>query len=70
MAQSSKQKLNLEVVSLKKEEQLLRSALIYFLRKDTEGEYNPKFVKKILKALKERSVGKFTSKKDFLRIIA
>jgi len=70
MAQRSKQKLNLEVVSLKKEVQLLRSALIYFLGKDAEGEYNPKFVKKILKALKERPVGKFTSKKDFLKLIA
>ena len=66
MAQNSKQKLNLEVASLKKEVELLRSVLIYFLGKDAEGEYNPKFVKKILKALKERPVGKFTSKKIFL----
>ena len=65
MAQSSKQKLNLEVASLKKEAQLLRFALTYFLGKDAEGEYNPKFVKKILKVLKE-GVGKFTSKKIFL----
>lgn len=59
-------RLKTEVNSLKNEVRLLRSLFIGILGKDPEGDYNPKFVKRILKAAKEKPHYTFTSPKDFL----
>jgi hypothetical protein len=59
-----------EVRSLKNEVRLLRSFVISLVAHDEEGEYNPRFVKKILKAAQEKSVGVFKDKESFLKLIS
>ena len=62
-------KLNYEILSLKEEIKTLRSVVIGLLGKDKEGNYRPEFVKKVLKASKEKPVGIFKDKKTFLKEI-
>lgn len=45
---------------------LLRSAFIGIVGKDSEGEYNPKFVEQIFKDCKEKDTYIFKGKKLFL----
>jgi len=59
-----------EVRNLKNEMRLLRSFVIGLVAHDEEGEYNPRFVKKILKAAQEKSVGVFKDKESFLKLIS
>ena len=59
-------KTNHRIASLKKEVELLRSLIIGVLGKDKEGEYQPKFVKKILGAVREKTPYSFKDEKSFL----
>ena len=52
------------------EVQLLKSTLIGFIGKDKEGDYNPKFVAKLLGDTRDLSKNKFKDKKSFLEIIS
>lgn len=66
MTQATKEKLGNEIKNLRKEIELIRSAIISVLGKDKEGIYNPKFVKEILAAAKEKHGYVFTNAKSFL----
>ena len=54
--------LSLEVANL-------RSLIISIIQedKDSEGEYRPKFVREVLKAMREPAMRVFKGKKDFLK---
>ena len=53
--------------SLKREIELLRSFVIGYLGRDSEGEYNPKFVKEMLKETSDnKSEYVFKNKKSLL----
>lgn len=54
--------LSTQVETLKHEVRALRSLLIGLVGKDKEGGYNPSFVRKILKASKERPTYTFDPK--------
>lgn len=54
---------------LGREVALLRSFVIGQSKKDSEGEYNPNFVKKILKASEENPKHEFFSREAFLKHI-
>lgn len=56
----------MEKITLEKEVELLRSFVIGIAGKDKEGEYNPEFVDRIFRALKEKPDFKFTGSKSFL----
>ena len=49
------------------EVKLLRSSLIGFLGKDSEGDYNLEFIKELLKNSKEKPIYSFKNKEDFLK---
>lgn len=66
IAQATKEKINNEIKILKKEIELIRSAVISVLGRDKEGAYNPKFIKEILVAAKENPSHVFTNAKSFL----
>lgn len=55
------------VEKLKKEVEQLRSFVIGHACRDDEGEYNPVFVSRVLKALKEKPVYTFKDSKSFLK---
>ena len=57
------------VEELRKEVELLRSFVIGQTGRDSEGEYKPTFVKKILKAAQEGPVHEFKNANSFLRHI-
>ena len=44
----------------------LRSFVIGMAGKDSEGEYRPEYVQKVLKASREKTVGNFINTDDFL----
>ena len=48
------------------EVRMLRSAVIGLIGRDSEGEYKPEFVAKVLEAEKEPIVGEFKDTKSFL----
>jgi len=58
----------LEVLQQKVE--MLQSFVISTIGKDKEGEYNPDFVRRILKASKERPQYEFNDPTSFLKQIA
>lgn len=60
--QTKKQSLR----ELKNEVALLRSFVIGLAGKDKEGEYRPEFVRKILKAAKEKPTYTFRDARSFL----
>lgn len=62
----TQKKSSAEITELKKEVHRLRSAMIGLVGEDEEGEYNPFFVKKILKAVQEPAKFIFKDKKSFL----
>ena len=51
---------------LRNEVALLRSFVIGLVGKDEEGEYRPEFVRRILKAAKEKPTRTFRNAKSFL----
>jgi hypothetical protein len=55
--------------NLKEEMKAFRSFVIGVLGKDQEGEYKPEFIRKVLKAAREKAIFTFKNKKDFLRHI-
>lgn len=69
MTQKTIEKLNQEVSNLKKEVKNLRSLLVGALRKDSEGEYRPEFVRKILSLSKTKGGLKFKDSKNFIEQI-
>ena len=52
---------------LQQELNMLRSLIIGSIGKDKEGNYNPQFIKKILRASKEKPTHSFRDKKSFLK---
>lgn len=66
MSQVTLEKLNDNIFHLQKEIELLRSFIIGLIGKDKEGEYNPEFIKSVLKANTEKTVLIFKDKKTFL----
>ena len=61
-----KQTYNQNISMLKQELGLLRSFVIGTIGKDKEGNYNPSFVKKIVRASKKKPIHAFQDKKTFL----
>jgi hypothetical protein len=55
-----------QLSKLEREIKLLRSFLIGIVGKDPEGNYRPEFVKKILKAAREKKEFVFRNKSSFL----
>lgn len=53
--------------ALQKEVELLRSFVIGRIGKDSEGEYRPAFVRKVMKALSEPSKYEFVNEVSFLQ---
>ena len=62
--------INNSKINIAQELTLLRSAVIGLIGKDSEGEYRPEFVKKVLRALKEKPRYTSTSKEKFLKQIS
>lgn len=54
---------------LEKEVGLLRSFVIGQAGRDSEGEYNPAFVRRVLRAAQERPAYEFKDAKSFLKHI-
>jgi len=54
---------------LLQEVKTLRSAVIGWVGKDSEGAYNPRFIKKILKVSTEKPMYSFKNKINFLQIL-
>ncbi len=72
MAQALKDN-KLQISDILRELKLLRSFVIGFAGKDEEGNYNPKFIEKILRELQEPKKEKthtFKDKKTFLSQIS
>jgi len=64
---SNSETLNkIQISSLLQEVKLLRSVVIGWVGKDSEGQYNPKFVKQVLKDSKEKNIYSFKGKKSFI----
>ena len=62
--------LQKKVDNLAREVATLRSLVIQMVReRDPEGEYRAKFVKEVLKAMKEPAPYTFTSGKEFLKLL-
>lgn len=55
-----------ELAEIKREVQALRTVVIGLVGKDEEGEYQPGFVEKVLKAEKSEIVGEFRDEASFL----
>ena len=64
--QKVKENLDQKIEELKKDIKFLKSFLIGILGKDKEGDYNPEFVKEVLRIAKKKPCFKFKSKKAFL----
>ena len=69
MTQNTAEKINRKISDLKKEVKTLRSFIIGNIIKDSEGEYQPKFIKRVLNASKEKTKFSFKNKGDFLEQI-
>lgn len=55
------------VNDLSQEVVVLRSLFISVIGRDSEGMYHPAFVKSILKNIKHKPTGRFTTAKNFLK---
>lgn len=64
---NSRNKTNLATLNLRKEVELLRSFVIGIAGTDKEGEYQPEFVSRVFRALREKPTHKFTDSQTFLR---
>ena len=58
-----------QVNNLLQEIRTLRSVVIGWIGKHTEGSYNPHFVKRVLKASKDKPIANFKDKATFLRML-
>lgn len=70
MTAATVKKMNMELATLKREVDLLRSALIGRHVIDHEGAYSPKFVREMLSSVTRTSTNIFRGKKSFLDEIA
>ena len=52
---------------LKNEVELLRSLVLGYVAKDPEGDYNPAFVRRVLRAAAEKPKHEFKDTNSFLR---
>lgn len=59
----------IELTKLKREVDLLKSAIFGFIGRDAEGEYRPAFVRKTLRRANERSVHEFKTARDFMKAL-
>ncbi len=59
--------LDKKTKELEKEMELLRSFVIGQAGKDPEGDYNPKFVKRVLEAAQEEPKHEFKNAQSFLK---
>lgn len=66
MAQAVANGKKINIAKLQEEVNLLRSFIIGAIKKDEEGEYRPKFVKEVRRALKEKASYTFKDRKSFL----
>lgn len=57
------------IKELQREVALLRSFVIGHVGRDSEGEYRPEFVKRVLRAAQEKPKYEFKDAKSFLRHI-
>jgi len=63
-----KQTYNQSTINILQQElNMLRSLVIGTVGKDKEGNYNPQFVKRILKSSEEKPVHVFENKTSFLK---
>lgn len=69
MTTQTAEKIYREIKALKEETRNLRD-LVFLALRDSEGEYKPSFVKKILKKACFRPEFTFTNKTDFLNQIS
>ena len=60
------QKLNTELVDLKREVRSLRSLVISLVGEDKEGRYRPEFVREILRAARQQPERLFKDARTFL----
>lgn len=58
-----------DISKLQREVQLLRSFVIGVSGKDDEGNYRPKFVKRILAALSEKPTYEFKDETSLLKLL-
>ena len=66
MAQITANHKKVKIVDLQREINLLRSFVIGCVKKDREGKYRSKFVKKVFQAFEEKAEYIFEDKKSFL----
>lgn len=57
----------IELTKLKHDVDLLKSAVLWFIGRDLEGEYKPGFVRKLLRLSKEPAIYEFDTVKDFMK---
>ncbi len=57
----------IQIPKLLTEVKLLRSSLIGFLGKDSEGDYNLEFIEELLENSMEKPIYSFKNKEDFLK---
>lgn len=62
-----KQNYNQNLSTLQHEINMLRSLVIGTIGKDKEGNYNPSFVKKIIKVSQKKPTHDFQNKRVFLK---
>ncbi len=62
-------KNNNKINSALEEISLLRSAVIGWIGKDEEGEYNPRFIDEIIESSKDGKISQFTTKQSFLDLL-
>ena len=66
MAQTTIKNGKINIAGLQQEVELLRSFVVGIAGKDNEGNYRPEFVRKVLKASKEKGRFIFKDGKSFL----
>ncbi|MBI2676766.1 MAG: hypothetical protein HYX21_02340 [Candidatus Yanofskybacteria bacterium] len=69
MNRVTNEKIYSEISTIKREMGIMRSLVIGMLGRDEEGEYNPVFVRKILRAAKEKPTHTFNGCGSLLEAI-
>lgn len=69
MSTQTAEKIYKEVKAIRKETESLKE-LVYFLLRDSEGEYKASFVGRTGKQLLSKPAYSFSTKKDFLALIS
>ena len=66
MSQTTTNHKKINIADLQQEITLLRSFVIGCVKKDREGKYRSKFVKNVLRAVREKTEYTFENKRSFL----